>query len=725
MTAPRDERGGPMTAPRNELEANVIGSALLLAERDPQALAEMIDAVKPGDFILETLGRAWASIVKRHEQGFAIDAASIADGDQALMSKLTIAIAQVPAFPSGPKYARELAEVAQNKRFRAALREADELVAVGDTEATAALLTPYLTKQKAGGPRLVATPLSEVKAEATAWAWADRLPLGELTLLIGAEGQGKSTLAVELCARITRGQLDGDLKGTPRAAIYVTSEDHANRILRPRLEAAGADLGLVVTFGIKGDQLALTRHLGELADHVARLEAAVIVLDPLVSALSEVDTWKSGPVREVLEGFGDLLASQNCAGLGVLHTNRSETKVTLDRASESKAFTRIARAALGFGLDPGDERKRVVALIKSNLGPLGIPVLSVGIEEREVTTEKSEIIKTSGLVWLGEAEGVSARSVFAAPLGEDEAPGEDEVCSLLREVLSEGDKTRDQLRAEVRSAGLAASDKKLQRALSKIGAKHRRPGYGAPFVFSLWGVQSGQSVSTVSTLSTMSTLSTLVRPAEIAPEIGSDPQPGQPGQPGQRVSTMGENADLSNTADRAPTTAPIVEDAGSIVVTSPKGLTRMPECQNGVSRGNGTQNGPDSPLWHSGTDTRAELPVCAEQPDEDDPFADDHLPLTADEIRENGEAVYPNATEPEKKRPRPQLPADAGPGDRALWDEIRVWLEREDSPTHAGVLAQFRDSGEGNVRRVLFRAGVRFKGRYAVVDWEREVSERA
>ena len=50
---------------------------------------------------------------------------------------------------------------------------------------------------------------ADIKVRPVHWLWADRVALGTLALLGGREGIGKSTLAYQLAADITRGRLPG------------------------------------------------------------------------------------------------------------------------------------------------------------------------------------------------------------------------------------------------------------------------------------------------------------------------------------------------------------------------------------------------------------------------------------------------------------------------------------------------------------------------------------
>ena len=99
------------------------------------------------------------------------------------------------------------------------------------------------------GRRLVLTPLSKIEAKPVRWAWRDdhggRIPAGELTVIAGRGGTGKSSFAIWLGSQITRGTLPGAMQGTPKNVLWVTAEESYGHAVRPRFEIAGADLDRV------------------------------------------------------------------------------------------------------------------------------------------------------------------------------------------------------------------------------------------------------------------------------------------------------------------------------------------------------------------------------------------------------------------------------------------------------------------------------------------------
>ena len=142
----------------------------------------------------------------------------------------------------------------------------------------------------APGRRVTLTPASAIKPRPVKWLWHHRIALGTLALLGGREGIGKSILTYQLSADITRGQLPGVHHGTPRAVLICATEDSWSHTIVPRLMAAGADLDRVYRIdvttseGIAGT-LSLPADLGALEVAVTEVDAAAIVLDPLLSRL--------------------------------------------------------------------------------------------------------------------------------------------------------------------------------------------------------------------------------------------------------------------------------------------------------------------------------------------------------------------------------------------------------------------------------------------------------
>jgi hypothetical protein len=113
--------------------------------------------------------------------------------------------------------------------------------------------------------------------------------------------------------------------------------------------------------------------------------------------LGRRDSSKDAEVRELLLPLQTLVENLNIACLMIRHLTKTSTPNALYRSSGSIAFTAIARSALMIFKDPIDDDKRILAHIKSNLGPLA-PNLSFTIENTAANGEPQSTVQ-----WLGKA----------------------------------------------------------------------------------------------------------------------------------------------------------------------------------------------------------------------------------------------------------------------------------------------------------------------------------
>jgi hypothetical protein len=100
-------------------------------------------------------------------------------------------------------------------------------------------------EEKQPTAELALITVAEVQPKPIDWIWPGRLALGKLTLIAGDPGLGKSHIGLDVVARITSGKPwpEQDSASAPLGScIILSAEDSIDDVLRPRLEAAGADL---------------------------------------------------------------------------------------------------------------------------------------------------------------------------------------------------------------------------------------------------------------------------------------------------------------------------------------------------------------------------------------------------------------------------------------------------------------------------------------------------
>jgi hypothetical protein len=240
---------------------------------------------------------------------------------------------------------------------------------------------------------------SEITPQIARWLWKDdqgfgRIPLGEVSVAAGRGNVGKSPFALWLAARLSRGELPGQLYGTPVDVLIYASEDSHDHTTVPRLIAAGADMVRVhLIYGTATDAdpdipLDWTGDLPLIRAAIIELGARFLVIDPLF------DVYRSGAntdkVDDVRTGLRPLVAMAHVTGtsvLGLAHFNKQRTGDIASLLSGSHALRDVVRAVIAFAVDA--DGVRMLGQDKNNLGRSGsdIPVLTYDMTSVSVEIE--------------------------------------------------------------------------------------------------------------------------------------------------------------------------------------------------------------------------------------------------------------------------------------------------------------------------------------------------
>ena len=316
----------------------------------------------------------------------------------------------------------------------------------------------------------VLTRLSDVKPEKVQWLWPGRIPVGKLVTLDGDPGLGKSTLALELAATITTGGAlpDGGYCEQPGAVLLLSAEDGLADTVRPRLDAAGADVTQVhaveglPTVGQDGE---ITLRPPTLAD-VHALELAVIdtgarliIVDVVMAYLpSGTDSHRDQDVRAVLGRLSGLADRTGCSVLLLRHLNKAAGRDPLYRGGGSIGIVGAARSGLLVAADPDDPERRVLASVKSNLGPA-----PDSLAYRLVSAD----LGVARVRWEG-STGHSAADLLRPRDNDDEAESRTEAEKWLEDyLLAAGSATSKDAKRDAAKDGIA--ERTLHRARQKLG----------------------------------------------------------------------------------------------------------------------------------------------------------------------------------------------------------------------------------------------------------------
>lgn len=337
-----------------------------------------------------------------------------------------------------------------------------------------------LSGREAAAPAVRLVRGDAVKLEPVRWAWRHYLPLGMLTILGGAPGCGKTTIALSLAATVTRGGAwpDGSL-GIAVGDVIVWSGEDAQAVIAARLVAAGANMTRVhfVDGATNGDTFDPGRDMALLEARVSTLTAPrLLIIDPIVSAVAG-DGHKSNDVRRALQPVVDMAQRIGCAVLGITHFSKGTSgRDPIERITGSIAFAALARVVLVAAKvqrDPAEEGepRRVLVRAKSNIGP-DDGGFTYALERIEVAPH----VEGQRVAW-GEALEGAARDVLGEAEADDEHDdGPGDAAAWLRELLASEAVASIEVKRQADAAGYAW--RTVQRAMRRAGVDSRRTGFG-------------------------------------------------------------------------------------------------------------------------------------------------------------------------------------------------------------------------------------------------------
>jgi AAA domain len=331
---------------------------------------------------------------------------------------------------------------------------------------------------------------SEVRSTTLEWLWPRYLARGKLALFDGDPEMAKSLVTIDLIARLSRGSPLPDGTPLPRAytSILLSAEDDEKDTIRPRAEAAGADLDRLVLPDF-GDELPrFPDDVPALTELVVDHTADLVVIDPFTAFLPpNVPANLDQYVRLVLNPLAALAAWTGCGIVLIRHLTKKASDRAILSGQGSMAFMARVRTALFAAAHPGRAQSApldspiaptsgpapaqagtptvspdcVLAVSKSNVGRRP-PALGYRVVE---SPSGAPVINWTGPVDLT-ADDLCTRK---APTG---LKAHDRAIDWLRRELADGPRKSADIYAAAAEAGIP--ERTLQRAKDWLWAKSHR-----------------------------------------------------------------------------------------------------------------------------------------------------------------------------------------------------------------------------------------------------------
>lgn len=318
--------------------------------------------------------------------------------------------------------------------------------------------------------------MSDIEPKPIRWVWPGIIARGKLTLFAGNPGTCKTQVTISIAATITTGGLwpvDGS-RSEIGNVIFVSAEDDPEDTIRPRLDAACADLSRVFILDAINDKQGKNRtfnlktdisHLETMINKIGNV--AMVVVDPISAYLGGTDSHRNPEIITLLHPLKQLAEKYDIAVLSVTHCSKSGGSQALLGVMGSLAFVALPRSVWLIVKDAADPERRFMLPLKNNIGND-----QSGFAFR-VESRTTGGIETSCVTWENEPVSITADEAVNQST-EPEQSAVKETCDFLSALLSQGAMPASQVFDEAKSAGHSAAS--VNRAKTALGIKPKKDG---------------------------------------------------------------------------------------------------------------------------------------------------------------------------------------------------------------------------------------------------------
>ena len=310
-------------------------------------------------------------------------------------------------------------------------------------------------------PNLKLINMEQVEVEKIDWLLYPFIPFGKVTIVQGDPGEGKTTMVLQIIAKLTKGEAvlpsgsdepaleEKTMDLEPVNVIYQTAEDGLGDTIKPRLLSAGADCSRVMV--IDDNDQALTMMDARLEEAIIKTKARLVVLDPIQGFLgAAVDMHRANEIRPLMKRVAVLAEKYHCAIILIGHMNKNSNGKSSYRGLGSIDFQAAARSVLIVGRIKDEPEVRVVCHTKSSLAPEGKAIAF-------------RLDKNNGFEWIGEYD-ISADELLN---GEGKGQKTRKAKEFLLEILADGGMAQKKIEEEAEKLGI--KKKTLRNAKMELG----------------------------------------------------------------------------------------------------------------------------------------------------------------------------------------------------------------------------------------------------------------
>ena len=230
------------------------------------------------------------------------------------------------------------------------------------------------------------------------WLWKPYIVKGNINIIMGDGGLGKSYIITWLVSAISKGAKipfsnNNFKKGT---SILQNAEDDPDTTILPRLMLNDVDVSKIGAFNEEKEFLEV-QQITRLEDRIKEFNPEVVVLDPIQSFVGDININSQNEVKNALKPLKQLAQKYNCAIIMIMHLNKNNSAKASQRANGSTEFITSSRSAILITENPENTSERLFIPIKTNL-----------MKENEKSTLSFKINDNGIIEWLDNKGKVNA-----------------------------------------------------------------------------------------------------------------------------------------------------------------------------------------------------------------------------------------------------------------------------------------------------------------------------
>lgn len=333
-------------------------------------------------------------------------------------------------------------------------------------------------KALAAKHKYLAHSMADVEQQEIDWIWYPILARGEITIIEGDPGGGKSYLTQMVSRAICDGEeLPEFFKNTAVDPVqgkvaYFDMENSAGTVTKKRL--VNNKLQNQNNFYQEEEPFSWSDvdRMTQVYEALERIKPTLVVFDTMNTYLGgAVDTGRANSSQEAMFPLREIATRFNCAVAVIRHLVKSKKdKSALHAGQGSIAFAGFVRIVATVGKLPDDPDMGAIAVTKCNLAPMPRDVLTFEINKLpDMKGEKDR----SRFKWGELVKDVDANDIIKTP---EKNSDKEDAEEFLRDVLDEG--PHDVKKLEVMAEKRGISRRTLQRAADAVGVKKKVTGFG-------------------------------------------------------------------------------------------------------------------------------------------------------------------------------------------------------------------------------------------------------